>query len=147
MINRAAGFTLIEVMTLILVLGLIIGIITPGFSNLLSNVRLETTARLMYGNFLKARQLTLSRHQEHGIFFDDINNKYYIIDKNDSFLEEINLDNGITYKEIAFGGDKKMHFGVMGTADNGHVVLKNSTGVEYKIIVAPATGRVRIEKD
>ncbi len=59
---RREGFTLIELLVLFVIVGILVTIAIPGFSNLLPNYRLRSAARDLFSNFQLAKFTSIKRN-------------------------------------------------------------------------------------
>ena len=148
MIVNQTGVTLIELLLVISIIFIMVVLFNSGIRNLLESLKLRADFRKLYTMFLKARQLTIIKQKPYGIFFNQEQRAYTLFCENGSDIKTIDLKNGINYHngDIVFGGDKKMTFKPLGTAEGGHVSICNKLNENYKIIVSGLTGRVRYEK-
>ena len=84
--NNKRGFTLIELMIVIGVIGIMAAISTPMIMNWLPNYRLKAAARDLYSNMQKARMVAVKSNQNTAIIFDVANEKYDFCDSWDTTL-------------------------------------------------------------
>jgi type II secretory pathway pseudopilin PulG len=76
--KRAKGFTTIELVVIIVIMGILATIAIPGFSRWLPNYRLRAAARDMFSNFQHAKLTAVKRHQTCAITFNqDIGGTVY----------------------------------------------------------------------
>lgn len=143
------GFTLVELLVVVLVLGILGALTVPGFRTGLARHQLDTTARMLAADIREVQELTLNEEsptQEFYIMFYE--HSYHIL-KNDRILKNVDLPPGITLTLVTFIGQKQVWF------SNGSVSPKGSGGtVRFRqqqlglwsdVVVKPVTGRVRIE--
>ena len=74
------GFTLVEIITVVVIIGIMAVIAVPNFFSWLPNMRLKAAASDLYSNFQKARMMAVKSNRETAIIFDTANNKYEICD-------------------------------------------------------------------
>jgi prepilin-type N-terminal cleavage/methylation domain-containing protein len=77
---RYAGFTLVEMMVVISVLGLVLAIGTPPLVEFLRHTQSNDSAQLVAGILRKARSRAIHEKNEFVVFFDLANNRMSILD-------------------------------------------------------------------
>lgn len=79
------GFSLIELMVVVILIGLVIAIVSPNFSTYTRNRQFEASARRVVADLRQARTIAIGQHHRTRINFDAANNSYTIlIDSNDN---------------------------------------------------------------
>ena len=78
--KNSKGFTLIEVLIVIGVIGILSAIAIPTISSWLPNYRLKAAARDVYSTMQKARMLAVKMNNNTAVVFDPGNNKYELCD-------------------------------------------------------------------
>ena len=151
--NKQSGFTLIEMMIIIAIMGIFAGIAIPNYLSYMPKHRLNGAARQVMGDLMAARMKAVSQNNEFKIFF--LNNHEYTIlddDDNDGTADAGELkdpkDIHPEYHDvtISFEDDliKNPIFSPKGTASNRKdIKLTNSSGSKY--IKIAITGRVKID--
>src|SRR3990167_8040097 len=76
--TSARGFTLMEMVAVLFVLGLIAGLSLPNIYSAIQNFRLNSAARKMTADIRYAREMALSRHGTYGITVSADTNTYSI---------------------------------------------------------------------
>ena len=146
--NKQAGFTLIELMIIIAIMGIFAGIAIPNYLAYLPKSRLNGAARQVMGDLMAARMQAVSQNNEFKIFFLN-NHEYQVLDDDDN---DGNIDGGewtqtkdiqSEYSDVTFSNvSANPIFYSRGTAYGTTITLTNSTGSKY-VKVATA-GRVKI---
>lgn len=77
--GRRSGFSLLEMLTVVFIIGLIAGVSVPAFLNFLKTFRLRTAGRQVLGDLNLARQVAISRNRDMYVFFRD-NRSYDMIE-------------------------------------------------------------------
>jgi prepilin-type N-terminal cleavage/methylation domain-containing protein len=127
-LNRR-GYSLIEMLVIIAIIGVLIGIAIPSWSRYRANADLKTAARGMTSDFFNTRQRAMGEGVDYRITFDTGNNRYQIINTVTGVSTTKNITDfaqGITLSNPNFGGNTTMDFFSRGTAEPGSVRLRNS---------------------
>ena len=74
------GFTLVEVIIVVGLIGVMSAIAIPAINSWLPNYRLKGAARSVYSTMQKARILAVKTNKDTAIIFDPVNNKYELCD-------------------------------------------------------------------
>ena len=79
-LNNKHGFSLMELMVVVAIIGIMAAIAIPNFLNWLPNMRLKAAARDLYSNMQKARMQAVKTNKNTAIIFKPTNNTYDICD-------------------------------------------------------------------
>jgi len=138
------GFTLMELVLVLLIAGILMAIVVPTFASLSRNARLNTAARELVGYFEKARMEAVKRNTDVAMKFSTSGNGFCEIfvddgsgggtaknsqrDGTELRLDTMIMPNGTQLYEADFGsGAKSTRFSARGLpARIGSVRLKNS---------------------
>jgi prepilin-type N-terminal cleavage/methylation domain-containing protein len=77
--KREQGFTLIELMITMVILGILLGLAIPGFSSWLPRYRLRGAARDVFSNLQLAKMTAVKDRARCGVLFDVTNGKYRVV--------------------------------------------------------------------
>ena len=78
--RNQSGFTLIEAMIVIAVIGIMTAVAVASSLSYLPDMRLKSASRDLYSNLQKAKMMAVKTNTSHAVFFDTANNLYQIID-------------------------------------------------------------------
>ncbi len=145
------GFTLIEVLIVLAVVGIMAAIATPGYSTFMAQRRLNGAARQVMTDMLLARQQAVSQNHEFKVFFSGNGYEYTILSDSDN---DGTADTGETtvvkniqtdYYDVTFSALADPVFYPRGTADTTTVTLTSAKTGGVKYVKAALTGRVKID--
>jgi type IV fimbrial biogenesis protein FimT len=92
---RATGFTLLELMVTLAVLGILLGIAVPSFQSSLTNSRLTTAANDLVGALQAARSEAIKRNATHQFCVDTTTRAWQVLDSNNAILRQGQINPGI----------------------------------------------------
>jgi type IV fimbrial biogenesis protein FimT len=149
--NKQSGFTLIEMMIVIAIMGIFAGIAIPNYLSYMPKHRLNGAARQVMGDLMLARMKAVSQNNEFKIFF--LNNHEYTIlddDDNDGTADAGELtdpkDIHPEYHDVTFSATNNPIFHPRGTSSPlGTTITLSSPNASKKYVQIRYTGRVMIE--
>ena len=172
--HRQAGFTMVELMIVIVVIAILSAIAVPNIISWLPNYRLKAAARDLYSNMQQVKMKAIKENKDWAIVFDSANNRYYICsDKgadnswsatgDNSITATINLlsyKNGIGYGHgsatvavgAGFGGDDISYisnvvvFNPRGSGSAGYVYIDHQTHTTTFAVGTVSSGSIRLLK-
>ncbi len=142
------GYTLIELMLAVSIVGLLGLIIVPKTVNFLPDFNLEGEARKMMAKIREAQQLSIAKRELYQLEFDSDLEQYlirYVATPQPVIVETVRLGGNIEIQSTTFS-QNTVEFNFFGAPDaGGDIVLMNSKGQTMTVSITPATGRVTIQ--
>lgn len=156
---RSDGFTLIELMVVLVIIAVILVIAAPGYSVLTQRIKLKSYANEVVSSAYLARSEAIKRNapmrlctSTDGVSCtggDDWERGWVVMDPNDTVIKrQQSLAGGIRLFDLSSVGIDTMTFQSSGVVTPARFKLCQQTpsvGVEEKRITISATGRPRIE--
>ena len=87
--GRREGFSLVEVMIVIALIGIVATIAVPNFQNYIRNRNLKTAAQEISSEFFVTRERALAESKRYRIVFDVGNNRYTTEEEVDFVIEHL----------------------------------------------------------
>ncbi len=173
--KHEAGFTFLELATIVIIMAVMATIAIPTFSVWLPNYKLRSAARDLYSNLQMAKLGAVKQNKEWAVVFDQGGDKYHVCsddgandvwdgpDVDDNCERTVNLGD---YDDIDFGhanlnsdilgntfsgGDDIYYandfvvFGPRGTSERGYVYLQNAKNTVYGVGTRPS-GVIHLRK-
>ncbi len=151
------GFSLVEVLVIVAIVGLIAAIAIPNISVWLRSMKYKETAWDILSKSRLARQLAITRNREHRVEFDIDGRRYRVTQGNASSGSTSwtqirpwkSLDsqvNWATGQTCDGGADINVTFYPNGTADSATICIMDTDNTrKYRVVITARSGRVRIE--
>lgn len=150
----AGGFTLIEVMVAVAIVGIIVAIALPPFVNWRNSLGYRQTARGMTAMLREARSLAVTRNRQHLVVFKPNSSSYTLLRGNRAHntqaagwtREEVRKIGANAAIRTGSGGTSRdnlsVRFNPDGTATvtpgDGAVTVNEGTAVQYRLSVTPS---------
>lgn len=158
--DHSYGFTLVELIVVIGIIGSLTVISTLSAQNFLSRTRLENSAEDVASTLRYARRLAITRKAEHKVVFDLRWDSYWIADKEGDVVEKgKKLAKNISFAdphldkkgeqdglvEFDIFDDDSISFYPQGAAETASIYLEDeNSGQWYTITITGPTGYVRV---
>ena len=150
------GFTLLELMITLLILGILASFAIPAFSAWLPGYRLRCAVRDLYSNMQHAKMTAIKENKKYKLVFNEMGEDSYVLQRPDETIEKIinfldydpngNIGYGCgtaTKSATTSGGPlpsdfisyqyNRAVFNSRGTGSPGYVYLANSKGTAYAV--------------
>ena len=152
--ERNKGFTLMEMMIVIAVIGIVAAIAIPNFMSMLPGMGLNGAARQVMGDLMSARMKAVKENNNFRVHYLS-NYTYQIIDDDDNsgsanggewtVTKDIrdNYPDGVRF----YHSTNNVIFYPRGNASPATLYLETSDGSEKKAVIVNITGRTKITSD
>ena len=152
------GFTLMEMLVVLAVIGLLLGVSIPFFSGFTKGAKLKTATKGVAALLNTARGLAITYRKNYSVIFDYSaqTHEYYIIDEEGQvYTKKYSLPSSIRFFRPSDPAhpttfpSRAAAFSSAGglTGSSGSVWLADKKGDIRRITVSNTTGRVRIDKE
>lgn len=157
--NSKRGFTILELLAVVVIIGILAAISVPTFDLAIKKIRFKADSNVLLSGLRRARSQAISKRMQCGVSFDTLNNVFsvfedqespeaFTLDAGDSVIVVDTLGRGMQAMSTSFL-DNSVFFFPDGTASisgtiNGRATWGMDTAL-VQISVLAATGRVKME--
>ncbi|OCL27226.1 hypothetical protein U472_07080 [Orenia metallireducens] len=141
LLTGKGGFTLIEVLVVVILIGVILGVALPSFGKLLESVELRSTSRKVIEILNQLRVKAISEYSTESLKLAD--DKLIYQDRSGELIE---FSKGIKLIKKA-EEDKQISFFADGSSSGGEFNVVTANSQEFKVKVNPITGLASLEGD
>jgi len=155
--NREWGFTLIELIVVIVILLILSAVIAPKITDVITGTRINTAARKIASDIRYAQSLAISAQTTYGVIFNPNPTNTYSLYQNTSAtiitnpfsggLYTVQLNTG-EYDGVTINGSYEVKFDSLGSPTLGGgssvIISNNGAAPTRTITVAANTGKVSI---
>jgi prepilin-type N-terminal cleavage/methylation domain-containing protein len=158
-IKRSGGFTMLEMMIVVVIIGVFASMAAPSFMNWIPKMKLKADAREKVNYLRQARSLAISENSQFGVFFDIANNQ--IVYFKDTASPELAMYNEGTdsllkapiacvsnayLDNCSFTNNAVVFYSNGSASTSGAIELINNESPDsYTINVLASTGRIRLQ--
>ena len=153
-LKNSRGFTLVELMIVVAIMGMLSIIAVTSTVNILPRYKLQKAARDMVSSFRNARIMAIKFNRSVVVEFNTTGG-YYTLDGNKRTLTDYYGSGGIKFgfpgrsDSVHFSsGGTSIAFNATGLASGvtGYVYIQNSNGQGYRIGVSSLAGSIKMDK-
>jgi type II secretion system protein H len=159
---RSIGFTLVEVLMVVAVLGIVSAVVVP---QVLSSHRLvaQAATRSIVANLSNAQNEAIARQAPITVVFEIEQNRYKLVDEDGNLIQQrttpggtaqsiVDFDQGSKYQGVElisaqFGSDStSVTYDALGSPDQGGTVKLRANDHRFRVDVASFTGRITVDR-
>lgn len=136
------GYTLLELLLALAVIGVIFTLVTPGLNRLYQRYELDIAARTLAVH-IRSEQAAARAHQDtHLIWMNSFQPRFSVWEggnlvRQQGFPERVQYRNGYLEQTVTL-----LRFSTEATTGSGRIRLVNKQGQQVEVIVQPVTGAV-----
>ncbi len=150
--HGARGFSLIELVIAMVIMGIIASIAAPRFSGALARYRLDSAARRIAGDLNMARDAARTSSQSRKVAFK-VATAFYQIDgvrsmRDGTMTYTVDLTDepyGATLDSVDFGGDQDLFYNGFGAPDSSGKVVVRVGAATKTIMVDGSSGKATVQ--
>jgi general secretion pathway protein H len=152
---REAGFTLVELMVVLVLIAILMSITSPSIGRALSAVKLKTTSREIAASIRFARWKAIREQQLYWIQVDTERNEIELASQDLKYHKLISMPGGISIIKASLLREQEpseqqksstYFFMPNGLSDSFQVVISTERGLRLKVFQDVLTGSPRIEQ-
>lgn len=158
-LNTTTGFTLIEVMIVVVIIGIFASMAGPSFSNYIPKMKLRADAREKTNFLRQARSRAISENSQYGIYFNDDTNSIAFFkdivspetatydEDGDSLVQDIILcETNVIFDNSTLSNDVVVFFSNGSASTSGQIDLLNpEINESFTINILASTGRIKLQ--
>ena len=146
------GFSLLELMVILILVALAMGVVMPSFSRGLRALELETAGRDLITHMRHARSQAIARQKVFRIILvqeegEDVPDSYIFANEFEQEIRKVFLPEGVSVETEEQEFPVRINFYANGRSSGALFTLKRETGRPMKIRVDPITGFPKVLKE
>jgi type II secretion system protein H len=148
--QRSEGFTLLELILVVLVVALAVGISYPSFSRGTAAVQLRTSARDVMNTLRYARERAITEQQTFIVSADPESGRFVMTDEVGDGARTYALPREVRIERLSLGGEPfregvfAVRFLPNGSAAAAEIQLRSASGGVLRVVTDTVTGGARI---
>ena len=148
---RNQGFTLLELMMVVLVIALVLAVSYPSLSRGSTALHLRATGRDVLNAFRYAREKAVTEQTGMRVTVDPQKQELVLTDDLGEGSRKYVPPHDVRFQRIALGGSESVDGSMVvrflpnGSSDRAEILLRSDTGSLLRVITDPITGGARIE--
>jgi general secretion pathway protein H len=139
--NREQGFTVLEVVVCLLLMGLAVSLVMPSFQSLLTSITGATVSRKVVKFCQQIRSRAIRADEAQQVVIKD-NKLIYEAKEGETFI----LEEQIRAVSLQEAEDKKISFFPDGSSSGGEITVTTDQNEKFTVIIDPITGKCRLEE-
>jgi general secretion pathway protein H len=149
--NRDQGFTLLELMIVVLIIALALAVSYPSLTRGASSIHLRTTARDVLNTFRYAREKAVTEQKGMRVAVDRVKQELVLTDDLGDEGRTYVLPKDVKIQRMALAGNEVMEGPLLvrflpnGGSENAEVLLTSDTGSSLRVVTDPITGGARVD--
>ncbi len=149
-LKKSAGFTLLELIVVVLVMALAVGVTYPALTHGSAIFQLRSAGREVLNTFRYAREKAITQQQRLKIVVDREAQNIVFSDEFDSGVRTMSMPHHVRIVKVMLEGHEILqgplvvHFLPNGSSENAEVVLGSDSGSVLRIVTDPITGGARV---
>jgi prepilin-type N-terminal cleavage/methylation domain-containing protein len=156
--KNASGFTMLELMIIVVILGILAAIAVPTFGDYIPKMEARSQARATLNYLRLARSRAISESTQYGVYVDT-NNRTYILfkdtvnpamttyhDGDSVVVGPETIDPDVTITQSTFSNNAVVFMPTGGASQSGTITFdKVGGGAAYTVSVLGSTGRSKLQ--
>ncbi len=149
--SRNHGFTLLELLVVVLIIGLAVTLTYPSLSRGATSIRMRAAGRDILNTFRVAREKAVAEQTGMRVTVDRAKQELILANDLGDGVRRYRLPEDVQIEKMAWGGAEvtegpmAVRFLPNGSAESAEVVLKSRTGAFLRVVTDPLTGGARVE--